>query len=157
MPVAVVADTTHYLPPELVAGNEIHEVSLYVTRGGDATAEAAITDYDAFYGALRDASDLPTTSQPSPGDFLAVYEPLIEDGADPDAMDRNNLTPLDFAMVRIPKGFNEVHPQPREEMAALLRSLGAKLEHPDLPAWPPASTPRITARVPSDTTVLPPF
>ncbi len=82
MPVAVVADTTHYLPPELVAENEIHEVSLYVTRGGDATAEASIGDYDAFYGALRDASDLPTTSQPSPGDFLAVYEPLIASGHD---------------------------------------------------------------------------
>ena len=28
--VALVTDTTHYLPRELVARNEIHEVSLYV-------------------------------------------------------------------------------------------------------------------------------
>lgn len=82
MPVAVVADTTHYLPHELVVANDVHEVSLYVTRGADAVAEATIDDYDAFYGALRDASDLPTTSQPSPGDFLAAYEPLIADGYD---------------------------------------------------------------------------
>lgn len=82
MPVAVVADTTHYLPRELVAANGVHEVSLYVTRGSDAVAEAAIDDYDAFYDALRDAKDLPTTSQPSLGDFLAVYEPLIASGHD---------------------------------------------------------------------------
>lgn len=82
MPVAVVADTTHYLPRDLVIGNQVQEVSLYVTRGSDAVAEAAIDDLDAFYDALRDASDLPTTSQPSPGDFLAVYEPLIASGHD---------------------------------------------------------------------------
>lgn len=82
MPVAVVADTTHYLPRELVVANGIHEVSLYVTRGDDAVAESAIDDYDAFYDALRDMSDLPSTSQPSPGDFLAVYEPLIASGHD---------------------------------------------------------------------------
>ncbi len=82
MPVAVVADTTHYLPRDLVSGNAVHEVSLYVTSGAEAVAEATIADYDAFYGALRDANDLPTTSQPSPGDFLAVYEPLIASGHD---------------------------------------------------------------------------
>ncbi len=82
MPVAVVADTTHYLPPDLVAASGLHEVSLYVTRGADAVPEASIDDYDAFYATLRDAKDLPTTSQPSPGDFLAVYEPLIAAGHD---------------------------------------------------------------------------
>jgi fatty acid-binding protein DegV len=32
MPVAIVSDTCHYLPSELVAANGIHEVSLYVHR-----------------------------------------------------------------------------------------------------------------------------
>ena len=31
---------------------------------------------------MRSARELPTTSQPSVGDFLAVYEPLIEQGGD---------------------------------------------------------------------------
>ena len=39
-----------------------------------------ITDYDAYYDRLAEASDLPTTSQPSIGDFLAVYEPLLDAG-----------------------------------------------------------------------------
>ncbi len=82
MSVAVVTDSTHYLPRELVAEHGIHEVSLYVTRGSSAESEAGITDLDAFYAGLRDQRDLPSTSQPSPGDFLAVYEPLLAAGHD---------------------------------------------------------------------------
>ena len=79
-PVAIVSDTYHYLPRELVAARGIHEVSLYVHWGGDTNPESEISDYDAYYERLRTAKDLPTTSQPSIGDFLAVYEPLLEAG-----------------------------------------------------------------------------
>jgi len=82
MSVAVVTDSTHYLPRELVAERGVHEVSLYVTRGESAERELDITDLDAFYAGLRDQQDLPSTSQPSPGDFLAVYEPLLAAGHD---------------------------------------------------------------------------
>lgn len=82
MSVAVVTDSTHYLPRELVTERGFHEVSLYVTRGDDAQRELDITDLDAFYAGLRDERDLPSTSQPSPGDFLAVYEPLLAAGQD---------------------------------------------------------------------------
>src|SRR5215471_8299314 len=81
--VAVVTDTTGYLPGELVRRNEIHLVSLYVNFGGEKTVrEANITDYESFYEDLRGADALPTTSQPPVGDFLEVYEPLIADGYD---------------------------------------------------------------------------
>jgi DegV family protein with EDD domain len=80
MPVAVVSDTCHYLPPELVAANDIRLVSLYVHWQGETWPEREITDYDAYYERLAAASDLPTTSQPSIGDFLAVYEPLLDAG-----------------------------------------------------------------------------
>lgn len=80
MPVAIVSDTCHYLPPELIAAHAIHQVSLYVHWQSETWRESEITDYDSFYERLRDASDLPTTSQPSIGDFLAVYEPLLERG-----------------------------------------------------------------------------
>jgi DegV family protein with EDD domain len=82
MSVAVVTDSTHYLPRQLVTEHGIHEVSLYVTRGASAERELDITDLDAFYAGLRDQQDLPSTSQPSPGDFLAVYEPLLAAGHD---------------------------------------------------------------------------
>jgi DegV family protein with EDD domain len=81
--VSVVADTTGYLPQELARANQIELVSLYVNFGGERTVrEGDITDYDAFYEELRHADPLPTTSQPAVGDFLAVYEPLIEQGHD---------------------------------------------------------------------------
>jgi DegV family protein with EDD domain len=80
--VAVVTDTTQYLPAELTAERELHLVSLYVRWGDELEAEAAMPDFDGFYARLRSAKDLPTTSQPSIGDFLAVYEPLLADGRD---------------------------------------------------------------------------
>src|SRR5436305_15101076 len=81
--VAVVTDTTGYLPGELGRAHGVHLVSLYVNFGGERTVrEADITDYDRFYDELRDADALPTTSQPAVGDFLAVYEPLLGDGCD---------------------------------------------------------------------------
>ncbi len=82
--VAVVTDSTHYMPRAVIERHGIHEVSLYV-RWGDPPAderESDLPDFDGFYDHLRSSRELPTTSQPSVGDFLAVYEPLIERGAD---------------------------------------------------------------------------
>jgi DegV family protein with EDD domain len=80
MSVAIVSDTCHYLSPEVVAENDIHLVSLYVHWHGEAQRESDITDYDDYYGRLGADPELPTTSQPSIGDFLAVYEPLLDAG-----------------------------------------------------------------------------
>jgi DegV family protein with EDD domain len=81
-PVTVVADTTHYLPRDVVASSGIREVSLYVHWQGRQDREADLPDFDGYYEYLRTAADLPTTSQPSVGDFLEVYEPLVADGND---------------------------------------------------------------------------
>jgi DegV family protein with EDD domain len=80
--VAVVTDTTHYLPRAVVEANDIHEVSLYVNWPDAQEREADMPSFDAFYDRLRTERQLPTTSQPSVGDFLAVYEPLLAQGRD---------------------------------------------------------------------------
>jgi DegV family protein with EDD domain len=81
--VALVTDTTHYLPRQLVAAKNLHEVSLYVKFQGRQTRESELLeDFDSFYESLRSADEMPTTSQPSIGDFLAVWEPLLRDGQD---------------------------------------------------------------------------
>jgi DegV family protein with EDD domain len=80
--VAIVTDTTHYLPRDLVQENDLHQVSLYVHWQGRDDRELDLPDFNSYYDHLRTASDLPTTSQPSVGDFLAVYEPLVEAGRD---------------------------------------------------------------------------
>jgi DegV family protein with EDD domain len=82
--VAVVTDSTHYMPREIAERHGFHTVSLYVRWGEPPRddREADLPDFDGFYDHLRTAPELPTTSQPSVGDFLAVYEPLIEQGSD---------------------------------------------------------------------------
>jgi DegV family protein with EDD domain len=78
--IAVVCDTTAYLPTELVASSGIHVVSLYVAVDGVQEPESEITDYAAFYERLRASEEGATTSQPSIGDFVSVYEPLLDEG-----------------------------------------------------------------------------
>jgi DegV family protein with EDD domain len=55
-------------------------VSLYVAIDGQSEPEAEISDYAAFYERLRASEGGATTSQPSIGDFVAVYEPLLDEG-----------------------------------------------------------------------------
>jgi DegV family protein with EDD domain len=79
-PTAVVCDTTSYLPSELIAERGIEVISLYVSIDGDQKPEAEITDYGAFYEQLRASQGAATTSQPSIGDFVEIYEPLLDAG-----------------------------------------------------------------------------
>jgi DegV family protein with EDD domain len=81
-PVAVVSDSTHYLPRDLADRHGVHQVSLYVGWSGEPVRELDMDSFDAFYQRLRTDPELPTTSQPSIGDFLAVWEPLLEQGQD---------------------------------------------------------------------------
>jgi DegV family protein with EDD domain len=77
---AVVSDTTAYLPAELLAERGIETVSLYVSIDDDQQAEAEIGDYAGFYARLRASESGATTSQPSVGDLVSVYEPLLGAG-----------------------------------------------------------------------------
>lgn len=80
--VAVVTDSTTYLPPALIERHAIVAVSLYVGWEGDLRPEREYVDLDAFYSRLRETPQLPKTSQPSVGDFLDVYRPLVSSGRD---------------------------------------------------------------------------
>src|SRR3954467_14268914 len=77
---AVVADTTSYLPRDLLQQHDVKQVSLYVGLEGEQDREADITDLHAFYERLRISDQTVTTSQPSVGDFISVYEPLLAEG-----------------------------------------------------------------------------
>ena len=77
---AVVCDTTGYLPADLVAERDIKTISLYVSVDGEQEKESEVSDYAAFYERLRASEGGATTSQPSIGDFLSVYEPLLDEG-----------------------------------------------------------------------------
>jgi len=77
---AIVCDTTGYLPRELLDENSITQVSLYVSLDGHEEREAEIEDYAEFYERLRTSDEAVTTSQPSVGDLISAWEPLLEAG-----------------------------------------------------------------------------
>jgi DegV family protein with EDD domain len=79
-PTAVVCDSTAYLPLDLLADRDIQVVSLYVSIDGEQQREMEIEDYSGFFERLRASEGGATTSQPSVGDFIAVYEPLLDAG-----------------------------------------------------------------------------
>jgi DegV family protein with EDD domain len=79
-PTAVVCDSTAYLPHDLLAERDIRMVSLYVSIDGEQQRETEVEDYGAFFERLRASEGGATTSQPSIGDFVAVYEPLLDEG-----------------------------------------------------------------------------
>lgn len=79
---AVVCDTTAYLPDELIKSNDVKRISLYVILGGDQRKEIEIGDYSAFFERLRASEEGAQTSQPSVGDFIEIYGPLIDAGRD---------------------------------------------------------------------------
>jgi DegV family protein with EDD domain len=80
--VAIVTDSTPYLPRSLIDRWGIQQVNLYVGWNGDLRPEHEYEDLDAFYARLRDSPRLPSTSQPSPGDFLTCFLPLVTTGRD---------------------------------------------------------------------------
>jgi DegV family protein with EDD domain len=77
---AVVCDTTTYLPREVIEENELTEVSLYVSLDGRQERESDIVDLAEFYDRLRASAESVSTSQPSVGDFVSAYEPLLAEG-----------------------------------------------------------------------------
>ena len=73
---AIVVDSTADFPeaPDRFANWRV--VPLYVRFGDESYRDYVELGPKEFYERLRGATDLPTTSQPTPGDFLAVYEEL---------------------------------------------------------------------------------
>jgi DegV family protein with EDD domain len=77
---AVVCDSTAYLPPEMLAERGVEAISLYVSIDGEQERELDIADYAGFYQRLRSSTSGATTSQPSIGDFIDVWGPLLDGG-----------------------------------------------------------------------------
>jgi DegV family protein with EDD domain len=63
-------------PAGQIDGLNIHRVPLVVSLGGQTYREGVDIQPDDFYHLLAASGDLPTTSQPSVGDFAEVYRRL---------------------------------------------------------------------------------
>lgn len=75
----VVTDSSAYLPDKMVKQYGLHVVPLYVHFGEQTFRDRVDLTSAAFYEKLRDADSLPTTSQPSVGDFVELYRRLSQE------------------------------------------------------------------------------
>jgi DegV family protein with EDD domain len=73
---AIVLDSTADFPEAPARFPNWRVVPLYVLFGDESYRDYVELSPEAFYARLRTADQLPTTSQPTPGDFLATYEAL---------------------------------------------------------------------------------
>jgi DegV family protein with EDD domain len=73
---AIVLDSTADFPAAPERFPNMRVVPLYVRFGEDSYRDYVELGPDEFYDRLRTVSELPTTSQPTPQDFMAVYEQL---------------------------------------------------------------------------------
>ena len=72
--IKIVTDSTCDLPLQMVKENNIAVVPLKIHFGEQTYYEGIDLTPDSFYEKLKGADVLPTTSQPSPGDFVKVYK-----------------------------------------------------------------------------------
>ena len=73
---AIVLDSTADFPEAPTRFPNWRVVPLYVRFGDESFKDYVELGPDEFYRRLRTATELPTTSQPAPGDFVAAYEGL---------------------------------------------------------------------------------
>lgn len=79
MAVRIVTDSTADLPQKFAHDLGISVVPLSVIFGDEVFREGIDISHDLFYDKLVRGRDLPSTSAPSVGDFLEVYEPLLKE------------------------------------------------------------------------------
>ncbi len=81
--IKVVTDSTCYLPPDVIEKFDIRVIPLNVHFGEDRVFQEGVNlTNDEFYAMLAESPELPTTSQPSPGQFREVFAELTEAGHD---------------------------------------------------------------------------
>ncbi|WP_448613545.1 DegV family protein [Modestobacter sp. URMC 112] len=80
--VAVVTDSTAYLPHHLVERYDVEVVPLYVVLAGRSGREGSDVTPGEVARALGVRGGQVTTSRPTPGDFVAAYRRRLAAGAD---------------------------------------------------------------------------
>jgi len=80
--VAIVTDSTAYLPVEVIEQYNIHVVPLQLIWGEETFKDGVDIQPGEFYTRLQTADVMPTTSQPSAAEFKTLFEKLAAEGKD---------------------------------------------------------------------------
>jgi DegV family protein with EDD domain len=95
-----------HLPRQQIDALDIHVVPLHVTIGDRTFHEGADLDSYALYEMVESNGDLPSTSQPSPGEFATVYRQLAAD--DPDILSMHISSGLSGTLASAQAGARQV-------------------------------------------------
>ncbi|AZI42183.1 DegV family protein [Deinococcus psychrotolerans] len=71
--IAIVTDSTSDLSPELIKRHHITSVPLYVLFGGEMHRDGIDIQLGQLFKGVKEGQKIPSTSQPSPAEFAAVY------------------------------------------------------------------------------------
>ncbi len=74
----IVSDRGMDMSPEQLVGLDIHLVPLTIHLDGKSYVSGVDIQPDEFYTLLTSTESMPTTSLPSPGDFVTLYKQLAE-------------------------------------------------------------------------------
>lgn len=77
--IAVVTDSTAYIPDDLLDKYDIHVIPLNVNWDDKSYLDNVEISAEEFYNKLQTESQLPTTSQPSAGAFKSLFLKLADD------------------------------------------------------------------------------
>ena len=80
--IALITDSTCDIPSGLLKEYGIIVVPLFVVWGDEELRDGVDIQPEAFYRRLRLDPNLPTTTQPAPGDFLKAYQAAERDSAE---------------------------------------------------------------------------
>ena len=76
--VAIVTDSTAYIPPDLIEQYHISVAPLVLIWGDETYEDGVDIQPDEFYTRLKDAKVMPSTSQATPKSFHKIYTDLLE-------------------------------------------------------------------------------
>lgn len=82
MKLAVVTDSTAYLPERIKNHPDLFVIPIPVILDGRIYNEGIDIEADEYYGLFKSSDDFPTTAQPAVGEVLALYQDLKEKGYD---------------------------------------------------------------------------
>jgi DegV family protein with EDD domain len=76
--VAIVVDSTATLPPEAIKQYQLHVIPQILNWEGKTYKDGVDITPDEFYSRLKVAKEMPTTSQPSAGEFFEYFKQVAE-------------------------------------------------------------------------------
>jgi len=77
--IAIVTDSTAYIPKEILQGLPIFTIPLHVIWGDETYKDNVEITQDVFYERLSTSKLMPSTSQPSPQEFIELYKNIAKE------------------------------------------------------------------------------